>query len=179
MLLVSHSGTDALGRQHRLRHRALFCRRCADVDPGGLHRHHGGRLSNARAIVSAKKEGENEGREQFNTAFRAGGVMGFSLCALSLMILYLLCLIYRHVLQIDGEVDNKHLFEYTAGYSLGGSTIAIGRVGGGTAETPGRDLNFCLSSKLQSCADNVSSREFRQPEQKAGCLIRSLLETPQ
>ena len=116
---------------------------------------------------------------QFNTAFRAGGVMGFSLCALSLMILYLLCLIYRHVLQIDGEVDYKHLFEYTAGYSLGGSTIAIGRVGGGTAETPGRDLNFCLSSKLQSCADNVSSREFRQPEQKAGCLIRSLLETPQ
>ena len=59
-------------------------------------------FSNARTTVSAKKEGEDGWREAFNTAFRAGGVMGFSLCALSLMILYLLCLIYRHVLQIDG-----------------------------------------------------------------------------
>jgi len=60
-------------------------------------------FSNARTTVSAKKEGEDGWREAFNTAFRAGGVMGYSLCALSLMILYLLCLIYRHVLQIDGN----------------------------------------------------------------------------
>jgi hypothetical protein len=29
---------------------------------------------------------------------------------------------------------------------------------------------------LQSCADNLSSQEFRQ--QAAGCLVRSLFETP-
>merc|ERR1719329_1190006 len=78
-------------------------------------------FSNARTTVSAKKEGEEGWRSAFNCAFRAGGVMGYSLCALSLMILYLLCLMYRSMMQTDGEIDFKRLFECVAGYGLFGS----------------------------------------------------------
>ena len=58
--------------------------------------------------------------------------MGYSLCALSLMILYCLCLLYRQLFTVNDEVDHKALFECVAGYGLGGSAIAMfGRVGGG------------------------------------------------
>ena len=51
--------------------------------------------SNARCTVSANKIGADGWRESFNAAFRAGSVMGFSLCGVSLIVLYILCLFYK------------------------------------------------------------------------------------
>jgi H+-translocating diphosphatase len=156
LLLVSHSGTDATSSWD---FNTGFLTALSFV-VGALTSILAGYIgmmvavfSNARTTVSAKKEGEDGWREAFNTAFRAGGVMGYSLCALSLMTLYLLCLIYRHVLQIDGEVDYKRLFECAAGYGLGGSTIAMfGRVGGGIF-TKAADVGADLSGKVIGIGD--------------------------
>jgi Na+/H+-translocating membrane pyrophosphatase len=54
-------------------------------------------FSNARTAVCAKKQGEAGWMASFNCAFRAGGVMGYSLVALSMMILYSLALIFREI----------------------------------------------------------------------------------
>jgi len=110
-------------------------------------------FSNARTTVSAKKEGEEGWRAAFNVAFRAGGVMGYSLCALSLMTLYCLCLFYRTLFQTNGVVDYKSLFECVAGYGLGGSAIAMfGRVGGGIF-TKAADVGADLSGKVIGVGD--------------------------
>eukprot|EP00286_Rhodomonas_abbreviata_P016695 CAMPEP_0181342352 /NCGR_PEP_ID=MMETSP1101-20121128/30949_1 /TAXON_ID=46948 /ORGANISM="Rhodomonas abbreviata, Strain Caron Lab Isolate" /LENGTH=1009 /DNA_ID=CAMNT_0023453793 /DNA_START=18 /DNA_END=3043 /DNA_ORIENTATION=- len=108
--------------------------------------------SNARTTVSAKGEGEKGWTESFNCAFRAGGVMGYSLVAISMVVLYVLALIYRDYFSIyDGEerlVDYKNLFECIAGYGLGGSAIAMfGRVGGGIF-TKAADVGADLSGKV-------------------------------
>jgi len=110
--------------------------------------------SNARTTVSAKKEGEYGWSAAFNTAFRAGGVMGYSLCSLSLMILYTLCLIYRGIFtDSTGKVDYKTVFECIAGYGLGGSAIAMfGRVGGGIF-TKAADVGADLSGKVIGVGD--------------------------
>ena len=110
--------------------------------------------SNARTTVSAKKEGEEGWRAAFNAAFRAGGVMGYSLCALSLMILYCLCLLFRGLFEgVDGLIDYKSLFECVAGYGLGGSAIAMfGRVGGGIF-TKAADVGADLSGKVIGVGD--------------------------
>mmetsp|Transcript_45298 Transcript_45298/g.92478 ORF Transcript_45298/g.92478 Transcript_45298/m.92478 type:complete len:896 (-) Transcript_45298:201-2888(-) len=106
-------------------------------------------FSNARTAVSAKKDGEKGWMESFNTAFRAGGVMGYSLCSLSLMILYILCLFYRGLIaDTSGKTDYNRLFECIAGYGLGGSAIAMfGRVGGGIF-TKAADVGADLSGKV-------------------------------
>jgi len=110
-------------------------------------------FSNARTAVSAKKDGEAGWVESFNTAFRAGGVMGYSLCALSLMILYLLCLAYRGIFTEAGKTDYTMLFECIAGYGLGGSAIAMfGRVGGGIF-TKAADVGADLSGKVIGVGD--------------------------
>jgi len=108
--------------------------------------------SNARTAVSAKKSGEAGWTASFNCAFRAGGVMGYSLVAISMMILYGLALIYREIFsKFDGDVrsiDYKTLFECLAGYGLGGSAIAMfGRVGGGIF-TKAADVGADLSGKV-------------------------------
>jgi len=108
--------------------------------------------SNARTAVSAKKSGEAGWTASFNCAFRAGGVMGYSLVAISMMILYALALIYREIFsKFDGDVrsiDYKTLFECLAGYGLGGSAIAMfGRVGGGIF-TKAADVGADLSGKV-------------------------------
>jgi len=110
-------------------------------------------FSNARTTVSAKKEGEEGWRAAFNVAFRAGGVMGYSLCALSLMTLYCLCLFFRHIFETNGSIDYKSLFECVAGYGLGGSAIAMfGRVGGGIF-TKAADVGADLSGKVIGVGD--------------------------
>ncbi len=93
-------------------------------------------FSNARTTISAQKEGADGWQCSFNCAFRAGGVMGYSLVAISMMILYSLALAYREYFStFEGDersVNYKLLFECLAGYGLGGSAIAMfGRVGGG------------------------------------------------
>mmetsp|Transcript_53393 Transcript_53393/g.141543 ORF Transcript_53393/g.141543 Transcript_53393/m.141543 type:complete len:905 (+) Transcript_53393:30-2744(+) len=115
-------------------------------------------FANARTTVSAKKEGAAGWMASFNTAFRAGGVMGFSLVALSMMILYAMCLVYREqysVFNAKGErsIDYIALFECIAGYGLGGSAIAMfGRVGGGIF-TKAADVGADLSGKVIGIGD--------------------------
>jgi len=115
-------------------------------------------FANARTTVSAKKEGALGWSASFNTAFRAGGVMGFSLCALSMMILYAICLVYRESFSAFNSkgfrsVDYTTLFECVAGYGLGGSAIAMfGRVGGGIF-TKAADVGADLSGKVIGIGD--------------------------
>lgn len=53
--------------------------------------------ANARCTVGAIKPAPAGWTESFNTAFRAGGVMGFSLCGLALLCLYALLCVYSRV----------------------------------------------------------------------------------
>ena len=104
--------------------------------------------SNARCTVAANKVGATGWRESFNAAFRAGSVMGFSLCGVSLLVLYILCLIYKASFTKKGVVSYKDLFECIAGYGLGGSSIAMfGRVGGGIF-TKAADVGADLAGKV-------------------------------
>ena len=83
--------------------------------------------SNVRTTISAQKPGWTA---CFNTAFRAGAVMGFALCGLGILMLYLTALAFR--VHYPEAGDWLYLTEALTGYGLGGSSIAMfGRVGGG------------------------------------------------
>lgn len=124
-------------------------------------------FSNARTAVAACHGGaENPTKgwtASFNLAYRAGNVMGFSLCGLSLIILYILCLIYKAVWGISGTYDNGSknvlaLFECIAGYGLGGSCIAMfGRVGGGVF-TKAADVGADLAGKVVGVQKEVNGK---------------------
>lgn len=77
----------------------------------------------------------NEGqalKEAFNVAFRGGCVMGFCLVSLALAILTFLIIGYISILNPTDPEQYRHMFEFIAGYGLGGSTVALFcRVGGG------------------------------------------------
>ena len=88
----------------------------------------------------------------FNTAFRAGSVMGFCLTSLGLLILYASLWIFG--LFIHWDSDNTHVseifFECMTGYGLGGSSIALfGRVGGGIY-TKAADVGADLVGKVEA-----------------------------
>lgn len=98
-------------------------------------------FSNARTTVSAMTH--HPWTDAFNTAFRAGGVMGFALCGLALLALYALCVSYNSYF-----TDTKSLFECIAGFGLGGSSVAMfGRVGGGIY-TKAADVGADLAGKV-------------------------------
>lgn len=100
--------------------------------------------SNARTTLSAMSK--NPWTDSFNTAFRAGSVMGFSLCGMALLTLYGLCVTFSYY--YDSERHAKNLFEAVAGFGLGGSTIAMfGRVGGGIY-TKAADVGADLAGKV-------------------------------
>lgn len=111
--------------------------------------------SNARTAIAAKARDTATGDDSigwtnsFNAAFRAGSVMGFSLCGLSMGILYILCLIYQSIYPYAEKPGNvTKLFECIAGYGLGGSSIAMfGRVGGGIF-TKAADVGADLAGKV-------------------------------
>jgi len=106
-------------------------------------------FSNARTTVSAMDQ-VSPWTASFNTAFRAGGVMGFSLCGLALLVLYALVVIYNEVYSYDDLEKGKKLFECVAGFGLGGSSIALfGRVGGGIY-TKAADVGADLAGKVVS-----------------------------
>jgi H(+)-translocating pyrophosphatase len=84
-------------------------------------------------------------RESFNTAFRAGTVMGFALNGFGLLVLYFTMCMYRY----EYEPHNwSVLMECISGFGLGGSTIAMfGRVGGGIY-TKAADVGADLVGKV-------------------------------
>ena len=116
--------------------------------------------SNARTTVSAMKEGEKGWTDSFNTAFRAGGVMGYALTSLALLVLYAIIRIYATVYDITNLGEAKKLFEAVAGYGLGGSSIAMfGRVGGGIY-TKAADVGADLAGKV---VENIPEDDPRNP----------------
>ena len=104
--------------------------------------------SNARCTVGAIKSAPAGWTESFNTAFRAGGVMGFSLCGLALLCLYALLCFYANFFDPGSKASATHLMDAIAGFGLGGSAIAMfGRVGGGIY-TKAADVGADLAGKV-------------------------------
>jgi len=100
-------------------------------------------FSNVRTTISAQKPGWTA---CFNTAFRAGAVMGFALCGLGLLMLYITMLAFRK--HYSDPEDWIYLTESLTGYGLGGSVIAMfGRVGGGIY-TKAADVGADLVGKV-------------------------------
>ena len=88
----------------------------------------------------------------FNTAFRAGSVMGFCLTSFGLLILYASIYVFRFFMLWDkGNTHTSEiLFECITGYGLGGSSIALfGRVGGGIY-TKAADVGADLVGKVEA-----------------------------
>jgi len=93
----------------------------------------------------------------YAVAVRAGSVMGFSLVALGVGVLYALILLFTggQFFQFGSE---KELYEALAGYGLGGSSIALfGRVGGGIY-TKAADVGADLSGKNEWGMDEDDPR---------------------
>jgi len=99
--------------------------------------------SNARTTLSAVKA-EDGYTKAFNIAFRGGGVMGYLLCSMGVLVLWMLLTVYR---VFFGD-DMEGLMDCVAGYGLGGSTVAMfGRVGGGIY-TKAADVGADLVGKV-------------------------------
>mmetsp|Transcript_31072 Transcript_31072/g.84260 ORF Transcript_31072/g.84260 Transcript_31072/m.84260 type:complete len:765 (-) Transcript_31072:148-2442(-) len=98
--------------------------------------------SNARTTLSAVRA-EDGYTKAFNVAFRGGGVMGYLLCSLGVLVLWILLTVYRHFFD-----EMEPLMDCVAGYGLGGSTVAMfGRVGGGIY-TKAADVGADLVGKV-------------------------------
>merc|ERR1711937_205968 len=106
--------------------------------------------SNARVTVEAVKPGSDGWSGSFSAAFTAGSVMGFFLCGIALLMLFVLVNIFASAGSDFGfeRKTCKKLFECVAGYGLGGSSMALfGRVGGGIF-TKAADVGADLSGKV-------------------------------
>merc|ERR1719502_2167217 len=98
--------------------------------------------SNVRTTIAAQRAGWTD---CFNVAFRAGAGMGYLLCSLGLLILWVLLRIFSVYYAQSNWVE---LFEAISGYGLGGSSIAMfGRVGGGIY-TKAADVGADLVGKV-------------------------------
>jgi inorganic pyrophosphatase len=118
-------------------------------------------FSNARTTVMAA--GPNAWTDAFNTAFRAGSVMGFALVGLSMLVLFILAHFYTlHFTKwdVEGFGEALKLTECLAGYGLGGSAIALfGRVGGGIY-TKAADVGADLAGKV---VEDIPEDDPRNP----------------
>merc|ERR1740130_617010 len=77
-------------------------------------------FANARTTIEAAS-GRDEAERfmgAFNMAFRAGGVMGFSLCGLGLLVLWCLLWVYKTFVYPDAE-DMDFMMDCISGYGLG------------------------------------------------------------
>jgi inorganic pyrophosphatase len=117
--------------------------------------------------VEAVKPGQAGWRGSFNAAFIAGSVMGFVLCSLALIVLFILINVYSVLSDdysmapgVNSMVNSKRLFECIAGYGLGGSSMALfGRVGGGIF-TKAADVGADLSGKVAGYTDETGNTKF-------------------
>lgn len=109
-------------------------------------------FSNARTTVNAQKEGF---QESFNTAFRAGAVMGFALTGLGIMVMYGTMVGFSTIFEPN---EWSLMMDCLSGYGLGGSSIAMfGRVGGGIY-TKAADVGADLVGKVYHEMDEDSPR---------------------
>ena len=100
--------------------------------------------------------------EAFQTAFRAGCVMGFSSVGIGLGVLLSLILVYQHLFSPVKSVLSPRsysvLMELIAGYGLGGSSMALfGRVGGGIF-TKAADVGADLVGKVEEGLEEDSPK---------------------
>jgi H(+)-translocating pyrophosphatase len=96
-------------------------------------------------------------RNAFNVAFQGGCVMGFFLVSLALAILTFIIMVYISLFEPTQDTYIV-MFEYIAGYGLGGSTVALFcRVGGGIY-TKAADVGADLVGKLELGLDEDSPK---------------------
>ena len=106
------------------------------------------RVTYNAAYTKSRFQGENL-KEAFSVAFKGGCVMGFCLVSLALVVLTLVIFIYLYILKPTDIKGFTKMFEYIAGYGLGGSTVALFcRVGGGIY-TKAADVGADLVGKTQ------------------------------
>ncbi|CAM9590524.1 unnamed protein product, partial [Choristocarpus tenellus] len=99
-------------------------------------------FSNVRTTIGAQRAGWTD---SFNVAFRAGGVMGFALTGMAILVLYAALFVFRSYF---GNSDWSIMMDAISGYGLGGSSIAMfGRVGGGIY-TKAADVGADLVGKV-------------------------------
>jgi inorganic pyrophosphatase len=104
-------------------------------------------FSNVRTTLSADDDKDGY-KNAFNIAFRGGGVMGYLLCSLGVLILWILLTVYKKFVFSTDVDDLEILMDCVAGYGLGGSTVAMfGRVGGGIY-TKAADVGADLVGKV-------------------------------
>jgi len=116
--------------------------------------------ANARTALQAEGGNADCWARSFRCAFQAGSVMGFSLCGLALIVLYVLIYLFNNIIPFDGKEHGsaEFLFEAIAGYGLGGSSIAMfGRVGGGIY-TKAADVGADLVGKVDYCMNEDDAR---------------------
>jgi len=102
-------------------------------------------FSNARTTLAAKNA-EDGYTKAFNTAFRGGAVMGYALCSIGVLVLWILLMAYKQAFPDASSWST--LMDCVAGYGLGGSTVAMfGRVGGGIF-TKAADVGADLVGKV-------------------------------
>jgi inorganic pyrophosphatase len=103
-------------------------------------------IANSRTAIMARYGYETS----FNTAFKAGMVMGLGLVSLGCAVLFILVnavAVYYDNWNVDPEQCHS-MMEAISGFGLGGSSIALfGRVGGGIY-TKAADVGADLSGKV-------------------------------
>lgn len=88
--------------------------------------------ANVRVTYTASKKFEKPMETAFVVAFRGGCVMGFFLVSLGLFVLTGIIYFYITLLNPQSTAEFTQMFEFIAGYGLGGSSVALFcRVGGG------------------------------------------------
>jgi len=100
----------------------------------------------------------------FQTAFKAGTVMGFALVSLGVLMLFitikLFALYYKDYMSITGSDVCRRMFESISGFGLGGSSVALfARVGGGIY-TKAADVGADLVGKVEK---NIPEDDPRNP----------------
>eukprot|EP01083_Nonionella_stella_P163085 535929_1 len=115
-------------------------------------------FANARTTkAAAQNYGEAQYTAAFNMAFRAGGCMGFCLCSIGLLVLWILLRVFSGYFAVD---QYDIMMDCISGYGLGGSCIAMfGRVGGGIY-TKAADVGADLVGK---CDLNIPEDDPRNP----------------
>lgn len=104
--------------------------------------------ANVRVTFKASQNNPNALGEAFVVAFRGGCVMGFCLVSLGLIVLCGIIYVYILILNPQTVADFTRMFEFIAGYGLGGSTVALFcRVGGGIY-TKAADVGADLVGKV-------------------------------